>query len=363
MGDLTAVFIVAGLVVVAVLLALLAVLTSTRSRQPAPAPIPADAPPPGSRRLAAVVVNPTKFDDIAPVEAALGRVCEEHGWDPPLFIETTVTDNGTGQARAALAKGADLVCALGGDGTVRAVAAALVDADTPLGLLPAGTGNLLARNLQLPIDDLAAAFRVALDGADRRVDVGTIDVVVPGGTQEGRKDHIFLVMAGVGFDADVMVQAPAALKAHVGWAAYLVTGVRNLTGARFGARLSFDDAAEQHRLIRSIIVGNCGRLQGGVELLPRAEVDDGTLDAVVLSPKGVVGWAGVTASILTKHRRGHPRIEHHRCERLTVTLEEDQEVQLDGDPIGPGLVLAFGLRQRALVVRVPPRDAGPAASR
>jgi diacylglycerol kinase (ATP) len=365
-NDLTGVIAIAVLAVVAIVVA----LVSSRSGKQVPVPMrtpPTDpaAPAPRDRQLAAVIVNPTKFDDLDQVRATLARVCEERGWQEPILIETTEDDNGTGQAREGIERGADLICALGGDGTVRAVAAALVDSDVPLGLLPGGTGNLLARNLDLPIDDIAEAFRVALDGDDRPIDIGTINVVVPGDTQDQPKDYVFLVMAGVGFDADVMAQAPEDLKAHLGWAAYLVSGLKNLDGPRFGVRLAFDGKPAKHRDIRSIIVGNCGRLQGGVELLPDAEVDDGALDAVVLSPKGVVGWAGVGASILTKHRKGHPRVEHHRCERLTVTLDQGQEVQLDGDHIGPGLVLTFGVRQHALVVRVVPQptdaDAADAA--
>jgi len=354
-----------GLIAIAVLVIVVIVVALVSTRSGRQVPVPINTPPqeqaPGDGKLVAVVVNPTKFEDMDQVRQTLERVCEERGWQPPLLIETTEEDNGTGQAKEAMDKGADLVCALGGDGTVRAVAASLVNSGTPLGLLPGGTGNLLARNLDLPIDDIAEAFRVALDGDDRAVDVGLINVVVPGSTQDQPKDYIFLVMAGVGFDADVMAEAPEDLKAQVGWAAYLVSGAKNLSGKRFGAQLSFDGKPATHRRIRSIIVGNCGRLQGGVELLPDAEIDDGSLDTVVLSPKGVVGWAGVSASILTKQRRGHRQVEHHRCEKLTVRLGEGQEVQLDGDHIGPGLVLTFAVARHALVVRVLP--AAPEATK
>lgn len=353
MTDLTS--ILAMLAAVCVVVAVVLISTRIGKSVPPPPPPTPDTASAGTRRTAAVVINPTKFEDLDVVTETLARVCDERGWGPPMILETTEEDNGTGQAREAVERGADVVCALGGDGTVRAVAAALVDTDTPLGLLPGGTGNLLARNLELPIDDIAEALRVALDGDDRRIDVGTINVVVPGATQDQPKDYYFLVMAGVGFDADVMAQAPEDLKAQMGWAAYLVSGVKNLDGDRFGVKLAFDEAEEKHRDIRSVIIGNCGRLQGGLELLPDAEVDDGYLDAVVLSPKGVVGWAGVAGQIVTKQRKGHARVEHHRCKALTITLDEGQEVQLDGDHIGPGLVLTCAVAPAALVVRVLPQ--------
>ncbi|GAB78658.1 lipid kinase, YegS/Rv2252/BmrU family [Austwickia chelonae] len=305
----------------------------------------------GARPIAAVVINPSKFTEPAKVRATISRVCQEEGWALPLFYETSKEDTGTGQTREALAREVDLVCALGGDGTVRAVAAGLIGSDTPLGVLPGGTGNLLARNLALPLDNLSAALRVALTGENRAIDVGVVNIDIPEDAQTEPQDHYFLVMAGVGFDADVVAQAPEDLKAHVGWAAYLVSGAKNLGGHRFAATLVFDEEESSHRRVRSVIIGNCGRLQGGVELLPDAEVDDGALDAVVLSPKGLVGWAGVGVRLLTKQRKGHPMVEHRRCTTMSITLDHPQEVQLDGDPIGPGLVLTVAVRQHALLIR------------
>ncbi len=101
-------------------------------------------PPP---KQLAVIVNPTKFEDMDDVRRRLAAVCEDHGWAEPILLETTQHDVGFGQTREAVEREVDLVCALGGDGTVRAVAQELVGTGVPLGLLPGGTGNLLARNL------------------------------------------------------------------------------------------------------------------------------------------------------------------------------------------------------------------------
>src|ERR1017187_6208873 len=122
-------------------------------------------------KRAAVVANPTKYDDKEKFRDLVCTAMSEHGWDEPLWLETTVDVPGTGQARAALAAGGDLVLASGGDGTGTACAAAIAGSGIPLGLIPSGTGNLLARNLGLPLE-LDQALVVALAGADRPLDVG-----------------------------------------------------------------------------------------------------------------------------------------------------------------------------------------------
>jgi diacylglycerol kinase family enzyme len=109
------------------------------------------------------------------------------------------------------------------------------------------------------------------------------------------------------------------------------------------------------RRVRTVIIGNCGELTGGVQLLPDAEVDDGWLDLVVVSPRGVAGWAAVTATVLTRSRYGHPIVQHFRCRRVELRAEKPLHVQLDGDPIGQARVLRAHLEERALVVRVPER--------
>ena len=186
------------------------------------------------------------------------------------------------------------MCPLGGDGTVRAVAEALVGTETPLGLLPGGTGNLLARNLDLPVDSLEDALRVALTGQNKRVDVGRLTVDASGEHERPEK-HIFLVMAGLGLR-----------RRHHGRRAREPEGQGRVAGLRrlgcpeparpqFKVRVKVADGEEFSRRTRTVVIGNCGKLLGGLVLMPEAEVADGKLDLVALSPQGIVGWAAVAA--------------------------------------------------------------------
>src|SRR5690349_10372990 len=238
--------------------------------------MPPDAPrPPGARR-AAVVTNPTKHDDIARLRDIVRSVMSEHGWDEPVWLETTVEDPGTGQAGQAVRDGVDLVLACGGDGTVTACVSGVAGSGVPLGILPLGTGNLLARNLGLPLD-VDEALVTALTGTDRRLDAGSAN------------GHTFVVMAGLGFDAKMLGESSEPLKKRLGWAAYVLSALRHLRDRPVRVSLVADGGPALRLRASAVIIGNVGWLQGGIRLLPDARPDDGALDAGVLTARG---WAG-----------------------------------------------------------------------
>jgi diacylglycerol kinase (ATP) len=319
-----------------------------------------------SRRIG-VVVNPTKFDDLADVKDRVGKICADRGWGEPVFVETTEEDPGVGQAQEALDRGIDVLCPLGGDGTVRAVATALVSTDTPIGLLPGGTGNLLARNLELPIDTIEEALEVVLTGTNRRIDVGLVRLFPdsasadplkgddPPTEDDPRRDdeEVFLVMAGIGIDAEVMAKTNEKVKGILGWPAYVLAGIARLFTRGFMVKVSAGGGDPQVQHARSVIIGNCGTLQGGVGLMPDAKLDDGILDGVILAPKGAFGWGAVVADLASRHRRGHRQIVRLTSRTIRVTTgKEPIETQIDGDPKGEQHGLSTRVLPRSLIVRV-----------
>lgn len=297
-------------------------------------------------RVPAIVYHPAKVEDLDTWQDDLARICSEEGWSEPMWLPTTPQDHGTGVAAKALEEGADLVCALGGDGTVRNVATSLAGTGTPLGVLGMGTGNLLARNLDLPFNELEESLRTALTGHDRTIDIGWISF-------DGKDEECFLVIAGMGIDAQTMSDVDDDLKSSIGWLAYLVSGAKALVRPGFSARIGLDGhratSAHHHR---TVLVCNCGTLQGGVDLVPDASIDDGLLDTLTMSPRSVVGWAAVAAHVITRQRRGHRLLDHRTCQRCSIEVPHAMEAEVDGDAVGKVHRIEARVDPGALVVRV-----------
>jgi diacylglycerol kinase family enzyme len=287
----------------------------------------------------AVVINPSKVVDLDDRRKRICAALADAGWDEPMWLETTPEDPGCGQALRAVDAGVDVVFACGGDGTVMACAGALVGTDVALAVLPAGTGNLLAANLELP-DDPAAGVEVAVNGGRRLIDVGMVG------------DQMFTVMAGMGFDAQLVGDAPEPLKRSLGWPAYIVSAVRHLPKRRMLVVVRLDDRGPMVRRARTVLVANVGRLQGGIRLLENAEPDDGMLDIAVLTPSTPGHWVRLGWAVL--RRRGRvPRMEVYRARRVSILSNHPQPRQLDGDVIEPDRRLEIAVRPKALWLCVP----------
>ncbi|MCU1692791.1 MAG: diacylglycerol kinase catalytic region [Frankiales bacterium] len=288
---------------------------------------------------AAVVANPTKSGDPFWDRRLLG-VLERAGLPGAVWLPTTADDPGPGQARAALELGADLVVVAGGDGTVRSVVTALTGTGVPLALLPSGTGNLLARNLGIPLE-VEQAAAVAATGQDRAVDVGRL-----------ADGECFAVMAGTGFDAAMLAGAPHAAKAWLGWSAYVLSGLKQLRGPGVDVEVEVDGVVLA-RTVRGVLVANVGELQGGIRLLPMADPADGLLDVALLAPVGLRDWLHLGRRVWSGQEPAGEVLEVLQGRRVVVRTSSPQPVQYDGDLVRGAPALSAEVVPGGLLVRVP----------
>lgn len=305
-----------------------------------------------------VIWNPSKTDRETlekPLRDLLPETAEV------LWEETTEEDPGQGAAARALADGPDLVVVAGGDGTVRAVAEHLADvsADVDLGIVPLGTGNLLARNLGVPINDVSAAVERALTGEARSVDVGWVDVDLDTGSER----HAFVVMIGFGIDAHMIAETDEELKSKAGWLAYVESLGRAMSASEVVPfHLTIDDEPARDEDGHTLLIANCGALQGGFTLLPDADPSDGRLDFLLLSAEGIAEWAGTLKTmmwdnglkrLLTKSDETveTDAVRQGTARRIAVTLPDARPFEIDGEDIGRAKAFTVSLQPGGLRVR------------
>jgi diacylglycerol kinase (ATP) len=314
-------------------------------------------------KTAAVIYNPIKVE-LDVLRAVISRAEQAAGWSESVWIATSEDDPGQGAASEATAADVSMVIVAGGDGTVRAVAEGLQQASIPVALLPSGTGNLLARNLKLTLDDSEHSVRTAFSGTDRSVDLGLIDIDHEDDTTS---THAFVVMAGLGLDAKMLANTDDDLKKTAGWLAYakaLSLTLRDKNELRF--QYSLDGGPARGLRAHTIIVGNCGALPAKIVLLPDATVDDGEFDVVVLRPRGFVGWVQIFAKVLwengvlnrTKVGRALmtkevSALRYVKAAELKVELAHPAEIELDGDGFGTAKGFHARIVPGGLTIRVP----------
>ena len=319
---------------------------------------------------AAVIYQPLKTDLVA-LRAAVAAQERLAGWALTRWYETEEADAGVGAAHRAIADGASVVLASGGDGTIRAVAEALRGTGIPLALVPQGTGNLLARNLGVPLGNFEDCTRAAFFGRGRAIDLGIATLVRSDDTED---EHAFLVLAGMGLDARTISTTQASLKKRVGWLAYVDAGVRTMLKERpLEIHYSVDGSPAAQLSVYTVMIGNCGLMPGGVLLIPDAKFDDGKLDVVALRPLGPFSWLriwnkiGWENGVLRKTKAGRKIIDlvndtksvtYLQTKRFTLSVTTPEPVQLDGDDFGLATAVNGAVDPGALIVRVLPEWVG-----
>lgn len=296
---------------------------------------PSKSNSPNGQSVTAVVSNPSSGSaaDEGELRAAFAAITDATVWLP-----TTAEDPGTGQAQAAVDSGASTVVACGGDGTVRAVMESVAGTTSALGIVPLGTGNLLAANLGLETG--LAGVPVAVAGVATVIDVGTIN---------GER---FAVMAGIGFDALMIRDANATLKRRIGTSAYVLSAARNLRTRVFTATVHADGQTWTGRTVM-VLVGNCGVVSGGLEVFPNASPTDGLLDVAALSAKGIRQWSSVVWRLL-RGRSQRPELVHRLQGReISISVDRPMPYELDGETRPATRELTISVEPLDLQVRVP----------
>jgi diacylglycerol kinase (ATP) len=320
---------------------------------------------PSARHQAALVYNPIKVDGKR-LRAQVKALSKEAGWEHPAFYSTTVDDAGEGVTAEALARGVDVVLVAGGDGTVRAVSEAIANSGVPLAILPSGTGNLLARNLGLPLTDPDEMIRAALSGIRHPIDIGRARLTRESGDEV---EHAFVVLAGMGLDAAMIANTRSDLKKSVGWIAYVDGAARSLvTASPFRAVFQVDDGRLHTTKVHSILFANCGTLPAGISLIPDASIADATLDVAVIQPTGMLGWLGVWRkiwwdnSVLRRFRAGRRVLErrgkdasvhYFRGSAAEAAATSPTSIELDGDEFGEAVRITCRVDPGALLLALP----------
>ena len=267
-------------------------------------------------------------------------------------------------AQEALDHGADVVIAVGGDGTVRTVASALSGTGHAMGIIPIGTGNLFARNMGIPVGDIETALTVATSHGSRNVDMGRMMLL---DNEKEDHAHAFLIIAGIGFDAAMIDDTDPQLKKNISWLAYFVGGMKNLFAPKYHGTVTITSAdgsmhSKSNLTFRTFMAGNCGEIPM-FSLMPKASYDDGILDFEIIDTTGgLIGWANLFSDIayqtVTKKPEQNPISMNSTVDQIQgvsaeLELEKPALAEVDGDILGETKHIRISVEKRALTVRVP----------
>jgi YegS/Rv2252/BmrU family lipid kinase len=284
---------------------------------------------------------------------------EAAGWTVRSAVVETKGDLRRAAAKAAKAR-FDAVVAVGGDGAVLQVVQSLAGTKTALGIIPMGTGNLLAVNLGLP-KDIGEAVAVITGGESRRIDLGRLDAggrddrAGAGPVAVRRRRIYFTVACGIGFDAEVMAATSRGEKVRLGRLAYAVSAMKRQSSVRDTAFTVVIDGVPHDMDAVQILIANFGGAGPGVRTRLEVEPDDGLLDVIVISASGplgglLAGWEALRQGEGGESPEGH--VFRARAKKIRVSAGEPRLVETDGSAAG-GVPVRVSVRPRALAVLVP----------
>ena len=307
----------------------------------------------------AVIFNPEKIS-----EQKLRKLFSKLTDQEIFLLPTESKTNGVAAAQQAIDLGVERIIAAGGDGTLRYVVEGTQGANVVIGILPIGTGNVLARNLRLPINNLEAAAARALSDIEHSIDLGVAEVIDEAGN---RQTLIFTGIAGLGMDAKVMAATDKKLKKRIGWIAYIEASVKSLPMKFEKFDVSIDGSNSRNLKSYSLLIGNAGWLPGQISMMPDARLDDGRLEIAAIGPRRIWNWVDFIGRVTWQNHVVRPlalgrkwldatanlkTLENLNGSVIEITPANPVLMQLDGDPIFKVREAKFSLRAKALRISI-----------
>ena len=273
-----------------------------------------------SHPLAVAIVNPSTgrraVDDLTRL------LCRELSKSYSLEVQLSEHAGHTTELARLAGRTANLVIAVGGDGTVSEVATGLLGSQARLGIIPVGSANVIARGLGIP----HAAARAA------RLLCGPHDIRILDALRLG--DRLALHMVGCGFDALMVEAAPKALKRAVAWFAYVPAALANVNEGPWRFEFTVDDYAHVATAKMILIANGSFILEPRFELGSGIRADDGKLDVLVFSPPNLVAATSVASRLALGQLEGSPHVEHYRGRTVQIHSDPPAPVEADGDAAG-----------------------------
>jgi diacylglycerol kinase family enzyme len=275
----------------------------------------------------------------------LREVLLAEGFPDPLWFEVAKSSQAPECAREAISQGADLLFVWGGDGTVQACIDALAGTSAVIAILPAGTANLLAVNMEIPTVILDAV-RIGLYGARRKLDTGTVN-----------GEH-FTVMAGAGFDALMIREADGGIKDRIGRAAYIWTGAKSLNARPVKAKIELEGRKFYSGKVSCVLIGNVSKVLGGIEAFSGSRPDDGLLELGVVTAKSRLQWTRTLSRVALGKAEKSPFVETARGTSMKVRFNRKLPYELDGGVRPATKQLRIKIHPASITICVPTPDLG-----
>lgn len=263
-----------------------------------------------------MIGNPATRRDVGKIFARMARQLPDH-----VDLQTHLTDRPGAASVLARRLGpeVDILVAIGGDGTVSEVATAIAGTETRLGIIPAGSTNIIARELKIPVG-VDAAINLVYHGEHvHRIDVGRVG------------DRAFLHMAGAGLDSHIFANADRRLKRRFGWVAYLPPGLMALMQPVTHMTLEIDGEAMTVASRLVIVANGSSVITPRLTLLPEMASDDGWLDVLIFTAAGPLTVARTIGGLLTRRLHRSADVIHRRAQQVVIVADPPLPVQLDGD--------------------------------